>query len=168
MWTIACPAMEDTLLTSSFQANKAVMQNMRRCARSSRRCRLHPATRLGSISVRTCCAVDAVEGHAQAVGDGSAAVTVCGPTCISMLRQRRAVRTDFMIDQPVCSSTRRPTARAANTMVRWASMESRLRSRIPRSPVSRRAGGEVGDVVPQGGTADLTAAEGEHRAGDGA
>jgi len=37
------------------------------------------------------------------------------------------VRTNFLIDQPVWASIQRLTARAANTTVRWASMESRLR-----------------------------------------
>lgn len=34
-------------------------------------------------------------------GSGSAAVTVCGPACILMVRQRRAVVTNLRIDQPV-------------------------------------------------------------------
>ena len=40
---------------------------------------------------------------------------------------RRAVRANLRIDQPVWFSIQRLMARAANTMVRWASMESRLR-----------------------------------------
>jgi hypothetical protein len=34
--------------------------------------------------------------------------------------------TNFLIDQPVRASTNLLTARAAKTIVRWASMESRL------------------------------------------
>jgi hypothetical protein len=40
--------------------------------------------------------------------------------------KRRAVRTNFLIDQPVVSSTQRVMARAVNTMFRWASIDSRL------------------------------------------
>ena len=56
---------------------------------------------------------------------GSAAVTVCWPAWIWMVRWRRAVLTNFLIDQPVWCSIQRLTAMAANTMVRCASMESR-------------------------------------------
>jgi len=56
---------------------------------------------------------------------GSAAVSVWSPAWISMVRYRRAVFTNLRIDQPVWCSIQRLTARAANTMVRWASIESR-------------------------------------------
>jgi hypothetical protein len=72
-------------------------------------------------------AVDSVEGLAEVVGEGPAAVMVCRPAWGSMVRYRRAVLTNFLIVQPVCASIQRLTARAAKTMVRWASMESRLR-----------------------------------------
>jgi hypothetical protein len=58
---------------------------------------------------------------------GSSAVMVCWPAWISMVRYRRAVLTNFLIDQPVWASIHLLTARAANTIVRCASMESRLR-----------------------------------------
>jgi hypothetical protein len=41
-----------------------------------------------------------------------------------MVRQR-AVRTNYLIDQPVWALIRPLTARAAKTIVRWASMDSR-------------------------------------------
>jgi hypothetical protein len=44
-----------------------------------------------------------------------------------MVWQRRAARTNFLIDQPVCSSIQRLTASAANTVVRCASLESLVR-----------------------------------------
>ena len=43
-----------------------------------------------------------------------------------MMRQRRTVLTNFLIDQPVRCSIRRETTRAAKTIVRWASINSRL------------------------------------------
>jgi len=43
-----------------------------------------------------------------------------------------AVRTNLLIDQPVRYSIQRLTARAANTIVRWASMESCARWQIGR------------------------------------
>jgi hypothetical protein len=47
-------------------------------------------------------------------------VTVCWPTLICTVRWRRVVRTNFLIDQPAASSTKRVmTASAAKTMVRW-------------------------------------------------
>jgi hypothetical protein len=49
-------------------------------------------------------ASDGFEGLAEFVGEGAAAVMVCGPTRISKRR-----------------------ARTADTIVRWASIESRLR-----------------------------------------
>ncbi len=58
---------------------------------------------------------------------GSAAVMVCGPAWMRMVRYRRAVLTNLRIDQPVWRSIQWLTARVANTMVRWASIESRLR-----------------------------------------
>jgi hypothetical protein len=51
---------------------------------------------------------------------------VCRPAWISMVRYRRAVLTNFLMDQPVCASIQRLTASAAKTMVRWGSMESRV------------------------------------------
>ena len=60
-------------------------------------------------------------------GSGSAAVMICRPAWISMVRKRRAVLINFLIDQLVCASIHLLTATAAKTMVRWASMESRLR-----------------------------------------
>ena len=47
--------------------------------------------------------------------------------------QRRAVLTNFLIDQPVCTSIHLLTARAANTTVRWAPMEC-SRHRAPGWP----------------------------------
>jgi len=41
---------------------------------------------------------------------------VWSPAWISMVRQRRAVRTNFLIDQPVWASIHRLTASAANTI----------------------------------------------------
>ena len=58
-------------------------------------------------------------------GQGSAAVMVCGPAWISMVRQRRAVLMNLRMDQPVWCSIQRLTASAAKTMVRCASIESR-------------------------------------------
>ena len=49
---------------------------------------------------------------------------VWSPAWISMVRQRRAVRTNLRIDQPVWASIQRLTAGAAKTMVRWASIEA--------------------------------------------
>jgi hypothetical protein len=60
-------------------------------------------------------------------GSGSAAVMVCGLAWIWMVRQRRAVFTNLRMDRPVWLSIHRLTARAAKTIVRWASIESRLR-----------------------------------------
>jgi hypothetical protein len=71
--------------------------------------------------------VDRFEGLAEFVGMGSAVVMVCGLARIWMVRYRRAVLTNMRIDQPVWRSIQRLTASAAKTMVRWASIESRLR-----------------------------------------
>jgi len=46
------------------------------------------------------------------------------------------VLTNFLMDQPVVSSIQRATARAANTIVRWASIESRVRWKIGRAAKS--------------------------------
>jgi hypothetical protein len=54
-------------------------------------------------------------------------VMVCGLAWIWMVRQRRAVFTNLRMDRPVWLSIHRLTARAAKTIVRWASIESRLR-----------------------------------------
>jgi len=43
-----------------------------------------------------------------------------------MVRQRRAARTNFLIDHPVRASIHRPMAGAANTIVRCASIDSLL------------------------------------------
>jgi hypothetical protein len=43
------------------------------------------------------------------------AVMVCRPAWISIVRERRAVLTNFLIDQPVCASVQRLTAKAAKT-----------------------------------------------------
>ena len=71
--------------------------------------------------------VDGVEGSAEVVGEG-----VCGGDGLpSGLDLDGAVAagglTNFLIDQPVCASIHMLTARAANTIMRCASMESRLR-----------------------------------------
>jgi len=58
---------------------------------------------------------------------------VCGPAWIWMVRQRRAVLTNLRMDQPAWRSIRRLTARAAKTMVRWASIESRVRWKTGRA-----------------------------------
>jgi len=55
-------------------------------------------------------------------------VMVWSPAWISMVRQRRAVRTNFLIDQPVWASIQRLTARAANTTVRVAVASSQGRA----------------------------------------
>ncbi len=70
---------------------------------------------------------DGFEDLAEVVREGSAAVMVYCPAWTSMVRSRRAVLTNFLIDQAVCVSVHLLTASAANTMIRWASMESRLR-----------------------------------------
>jgi hypothetical protein len=59
-------------------------------------------------------------------GSGSAAVTIWSPAWISMVWWRRRLVMSFLIDQSVRRSSQRVTARAAKTMVRWASIESRL------------------------------------------
>src|SRR5262249_21380904 len=110
-------------------------------------------------------------------GRGSAAVMVWSPAWISMVRQRRAVRTKLLIAQPVWAWIQRLTERAPNATGRWASMESRWRWEVGRSwrpgVVSRqgfssspvggadhdlrghgravRAGPQVGDVALQPG-----------------
>jgi hypothetical protein len=62
---------------------------------------------------------EGVEGLAEVVGGGgSAAVMVCRPAWISMVWYRRAVLTNFRIDQPACASIHLLTARAAKTIVR--------------------------------------------------
>ena len=55
------------------------------------------------------------------------------PAWIWIVRQRRAVVTIFLTDQLVCAAIPRLTVGAANTMVRWASMESRLRWQLGRA-----------------------------------
>src|SRR2546429_3915123 len=62
-----------------------------------------------------------VRAWRRSSGSGSAAVRVCVPAWIWMVRWRRAVRTNLRIDQPVRCSIQRETASAANTMVRCAS-----------------------------------------------
>lgn len=64
---------------------------------------------------------------AEVVGEGVGGGEVCRPAWISIVGYRRAVLTNLLMDQPVRASIHRLTARAANTMVRCASMESRLR-----------------------------------------
>ena len=60
-------------------------------------------------------AVDRFEGLVELVGRGWAAVMVCGPTWISMVRQRRAVRTNFRMDYPAAWPGRGAAARPSRT-----------------------------------------------------
>jgi hypothetical protein len=110
--------------------------------------------------------VDAVEGLAHVAGRGSAAVMVWGRPGSRWCGRRRAVRTNFRIDQPVACSVQRLTARAANTMVRWASMESRwwwMGSGPPPAPPGRLSALQVqvefllpsGQALPGGGLQQL-------------
>lgn len=55
-------------------------------------------------------------------------MTVWAPAWIWTVRWRGVVRTNFLMLQPVTSSIQRLTARAASTMVEWASIESLVRA----------------------------------------
>src|SRR3954453_5323360 len=73
---------------------------------------------------------------------GGSACRMWSPVRTAILRWRRRVWTSFLIEVPVVRSSQWLTARAAITMVRWASMDSRLW-------VVDRAGAEIGLGHPE-------------------
>jgi hypothetical protein len=77
--------------------------------------------------VRTYVAVDVVKGLSEVGGQGVGG----GDGVVVDLDFDGAVAAggadEFLIDQPVWFSIQRLTAKAAKTMVRWASSESRVR-----------------------------------------
>jgi hypothetical protein len=82
---------------------------------------------LAQVSAQLAGLVDGVEGLTEVLGkrvgggdDVLAGLDLDGAVAAGSLD-------DFLIDQPVRASNHRLTARAANTIVRWASIESRLR-----------------------------------------
>ena len=70
-------------------------------------------------------AVDVGECVTEIVGSGGGGENLSAGADLHG-RKRRAVRTNFLMLQPVWVSIHWETARAANTMVRWASIDSRL------------------------------------------
>jgi hypothetical protein len=69
--------------------------------------------------------MDAVEGVAQVVGQWVGGSDGVGTGRNFDGAGAAVVRVNFLTGQPVLSSIQRLTARAANTMVRWASIELR-------------------------------------------
>ncbi len=56
---------------------------------------------LAQVSTQLVGTFDGVEGLAEVVGRELAAVMVCWPAWIPVVRQRRGVRTNLLIAQPV-------------------------------------------------------------------
>jgi len=82
-------------------------------------------TRLGLNQCVPGVAADAVEDVAEVVGFwGWPAVRVWVLARIWMVRSRRTVQANLLMGQLVYSSIRQLTGQAANTMVRWASIEA--------------------------------------------